>query len=499
MEKPTLSYRKWQRPVRYSSGISNTQICWLYSLQYFDLSHNELSGDIPECFEITLYFVDPHLHKDVKGLHLLLPLMGKEMMKKMETIFGDHISWEWALDLLLDFRDCVWPCKFVSLKGFRRMMHSLKVVICEIQVLLKILITVLLYLKLEHFGIKLEEEEESKQSQTAHGNQQKTCYKCHNLGHYAFECPLKNKRKDQNKIYGEAYSLLWKMVEASKICKCLVLHIGRLKTYEERIKYKGKQVDNQDRLLFTRYEEQRQEEMGHMRSNQSQGKKKITATITIAIIEESQSDWKWKEIPSTSNLSDIKQQEFRNYEDLWKSLNVLSVASEPVGIKQHNNSCSKSSSRNLPLQKEARLKKTDLRRDGILRAPEIPTHVEEDSQSPGAYQWNFWAADFLGLGQQANKPNPDPRPLIRFRQLYNGYKGKGTCILQLYGIAWLGILAETDLHCAAGIKKVNLKIVMMPTGRYSGISSLCRNITEFSLSSRASVVLRLLSTCSGMP
>ncbi|GJW88916.1 ARID DNA-binding domain-containing protein [Tanacetum coccineum] len=35
---------------------------------------------------------------------------------------------------------------------------------------------------------------------SAHGNQQKTCYKCHNLGHYAFECPLKNKRKDQNKV-----------------------------------------------------------------------------------------------------------------------------------------------------------------------------------------------------------------------------------------------------------------------------------------------------------
>nr|GEU95683.1 zinc finger, CCHC-type [Tanacetum cinerariifolium] len=31
--------------------------------------------------------------------------------------------------------------------------------------------------------------------------------------------------------------------------------ISKLKTYEERIKYKGKQVDNQDRLLFTRYEE----------------------------------------------------------------------------------------------------------------------------------------------------------------------------------------------------------------------------------------------------
>ncbi|GJT97956.1 hypothetical protein Tco_1093474 [Tanacetum coccineum] len=50
-------------------------------------------------------------------------------------------------------------------------------------------------------------------------------------------------------------------------------------------------------------------------------------------------------------------------------------------------------------------------------------------------------------------------------------------ILQLYGIAWLGILAETDLHCW---NRCSWNI----EGRYSGISSLCRNITEFSLSSR---------------
>ncbi|GKC78659.1 hypothetical protein Tco_1129433, partial [Tanacetum coccineum] len=68
----------------------------------------------------------------------------------------------------------------------------------------------------------------------------------------------------------------------------------------------------------------------------------------------------------------------------------LSVASEPVGIKQHNNSCSIINQEDPAFgQKRQRLKKTDLRRDGILRAPEIPTHVEEDSQSPGAYQWNF--------------------------------------------------------------------------------------------------------------
>nr|GFA50092.1 RNA-directed DNA polymerase, eukaryota [Tanacetum cinerariifolium] len=46
--------------------------------------------------------------------------------------------------------------------------------------------------------------------------------------------------------------------------------IDRLKTYEERIKYKGKQVDNLDRLLFTRYEEQSRRR-GHGESNQSRG------------------------------------------------------------------------------------------------------------------------------------------------------------------------------------------------------------------------------------
>nr|GEU95336.1 ARID DNA-binding domain-containing protein [Tanacetum cinerariifolium] len=45
---------------------------------------------------------------------------------------------------------------------------------------------------------------------------------------------------------------LWEMIEPNEKTEA----IGRLKTYEEWIKYKGKQVDNQDRLLFTRYEEQ---------------------------------------------------------------------------------------------------------------------------------------------------------------------------------------------------------------------------------------------------
>ena len=54
--------------------------------------------------------------------------------------------------------------------------------------------------KLEHFGIKLEEEEDIKQQQTAYyGNSQITCYRCQDFVHYAFECPTKNEGKDQIK------------------------------------------------------------------------------------------------------------------------------------------------------------------------------------------------------------------------------------------------------------------------------------------------------------
>nr|GFA76669.1 hypothetical protein [Tanacetum cinerariifolium] len=82
--------------------------------------------------------------------------------------------------------------------------------------------------------------------------------------------------------------------------------IGRLKTYEERIKYKGKQVDNQDRLLFTRYEEQGRRH-GHGGSNQSQGQennfKKETHNNSNKLTHD-----KSKEIPFNLDLTDIKQQ-----------------------------------------------------------------------------------------------------------------------------------------------------------------------------------------------
>nr|GEU84605.1 zinc finger, CCHC-type [Tanacetum cinerariifolium] len=49
--------------------------------------------------------------------------------------------------------------------------------------------------------------------------------------------------------------------------------IGRLKTYEERIKYKkGKQVDDQERLMFTRHEGQGKRFKERGRFNQSRGR-----------------------------------------------------------------------------------------------------------------------------------------------------------------------------------------------------------------------------------
>nr|GEV93786.1 ARID DNA-binding domain-containing protein [Tanacetum cinerariifolium] len=51
--------------------------------------------------------------------------------------------------------------------------------------------------KLEHFGIKLKEEEDCKQQQPAYQEKEETqieCYKCQDLGHYVFKYPNKNEK-----------------------------------------------------------------------------------------------------------------------------------------------------------------------------------------------------------------------------------------------------------------------------------------------------------------
>ncbi|GKC19161.1 zinc finger, CCHC-type containing protein [Tanacetum coccineum] len=85
--------------------------------------------------------------------------------------------------------------------------------------------------------------------------------------------------------------------------------IGRLKTYEERIKHKSKQVDNQDRLLFTRYQEQGRMR-GHGGFNQSRGQennfKKETHNNSNKLTHDKSKEW--KEIPFNFDLTNIKQQ-----------------------------------------------------------------------------------------------------------------------------------------------------------------------------------------------
>ncbi|GJR58689.1 zinc finger, CCHC-type containing protein [Tanacetum coccineum] len=103
--------------------------------------------------------------------------------------------------------------------------------------------------------------------------------------------------------------------------------IGKLKTCEERIKYKGKQVDNQDRLLFTRYEEQGRRR-GHGGSNQSQGQesnfKKETYNNSNKLTHDKSKImcFKCKEYGHYANRCPLKKEEQSNLieEDLQSQL-----------------------------------------------------------------------------------------------------------------------------------------------------------------------------------
>ncbi|GKE08076.1 protein kinase, ATP binding site-containing protein, partial [Tanacetum coccineum] len=78
-------------------------------------------------------------------------------------------------------------------------------------------------------------------------------------------------------------------------------------------------------------------------------------------------------------------------------MNLVSVASEPVGIKQHSNSCFNHHSRKPTIdekeeadtrEEEERLQSPSQRSYKTARASKIPTKVEEDSESLVSYQWN---------------------------------------------------------------------------------------------------------------
>nr|GFB55623.1 zinc finger, CCHC-type [Tanacetum cinerariifolium] len=112
--------------------------------------------------------------------------------------------------------------------------------------------------------------------------------------------------------------------------------IGRLKTCEERIKYKGKQVDNQDRLLFTRYEEQGRRR-GHGGSNQSRGKennfKKETYNNSNKLTHDKSKVmcFKCKEYGHFPNICPLKKEEQSNLieEDLEAQLLMAIIEEAP--------------------------------------------------------------------------------------------------------------------------------------------------------------------------
>nr|GEY98751.1 histidine protein methyltransferase 1 homolog [Tanacetum cinerariifolium] len=115
--------------------------------------------------------------------------------------------------------------------------------------------------------------------------------------------------------------------------------IGRLKTYEERIKYKGKQVDNQDRLLFTRYEEQGRRR-GHGGSNQSQGQennfKKETHNNSNKLTHNKSKVMcsKCKEYGPFANRCPLKKEEQSNLikEDLEPQLLMAIIEESPFNL-----------------------------------------------------------------------------------------------------------------------------------------------------------------------
>nr|GEY22040.1 zinc finger, CCHC-type [Tanacetum cinerariifolium] len=107
--------------------------------------------------------------------------------------------------------------------------------------------------------------------------------------------------------------------------------IGRLKTYEERIKYmKGKQVDNQESLLFTRHEDQGQQFRKHDHGgfNQSRGqennfKKKSNSNSNKFTHDKSKVlCFKCKEYGNFANKCPSKKEEQSNFieEDLEPTL-----------------------------------------------------------------------------------------------------------------------------------------------------------------------------------
>nr|GEX92313.1 zinc finger, CCHC-type [Tanacetum cinerariifolium] len=109
--------------------------------------------------------------------------------------------------------------------------------------------------------------------------------------------------------------------------------IGRLKTYEERIKYKrGKQVDNQEKLMFTRHENK-----GKRKPNEQSNlvDEDLEPTLLMAILEDSNEEKHVKEVEEQKvslHEEDVGYKE-TNMDNLWYLDNGAS--NHMTGVRKH--------------------------------------------------------------------------------------------------------------------------------------------------------------------
>ncbi|GJV91651.1 zinc finger, CCHC-type containing protein [Tanacetum coccineum] len=122
--------------------------------------------------------------------------------------------------------------------------------------------------------------------------------------------------------------------------------IGRLKTYEERIKYKkGKQVDNQEKLMFTRHENKGKYFRGHIAPNCPQRTKPneqsnlveedLEPTLLMAILEDSNKEKCIKEVGEQKvslHEEDVGYKE-TNMDSVWYLDNGAS--NHMTGVREH--------------------------------------------------------------------------------------------------------------------------------------------------------------------